>query len=82
MMRIVWLLSIDIARNQKRFYKMTLDPTMLFPVLIKEWGRIGRKKAKKLFVFTSSRLACREWDYTIKKRLQHGYRVLKKTNKD
>jgi predicted DNA-binding WGR domain protein len=55
---------------------------MLFPVLIKEWGRIGRKKAKKLFVFTSSRLACREWDYTIKKRLQHGYRVLKKTNKD
>jgi len=74
---VIRLHSIDIFENRKRFYKMILDTDMLFPVLTKEWGRMGQQKRKKFSIFTSSDLACKEWDRTVKKRIRHGYRVSK-----
>lgn len=44
--------NIAIVSNRKRFYEMSMDTGMPFPILIKEWGRIGQsEKEKEIYNF-------------------------------
>jgi predicted DNA-binding WGR domain protein len=70
------LTRTDASCNLHRFYVVQLTPTLFGEwTLMREWGRIGSPGTVRATSFERQADAERAEQHTIKRRLNHGYRI-------
>ena len=68
--------SIDPNRNRFRFYRVYLAEDLWGDTaVIKRWGRIGHRPRQQIFWPQSDAELARLLQYTILRRIHHGYRL-------
>lgn len=76
-MSAAYLEKIDHARGQKRFYVLTVAPTLFGQwAVIKEWGRIGQAGTVRQTWFESESEALSASAKTAKTKERRGYRAV------
>ena len=66
----------DPARNQARFYRLGLTPTLFGDwALIREWGRIGRPGRRKTDYHPDQVAAEKMMARLVRRRQRHGYQA-------
>jgi predicted DNA-binding WGR domain protein len=69
------LRCIDPANNKRRFYAMSIEPTLFGEwSLVREWGRIGRGGRVRRDVFRSAGEALDALAALAEKKVRRGYR--------
>ena len=65
------------ARNQKRFYTITVTPTLFGSwALVREWGRIGQPGTVRETGFETEGEACEAGEQWRQRKEKCGYRVV------
>jgi predicted DNA-binding WGR domain protein len=73
---MAFLTRIDPTRNIDRFYIVDITPTLFGEwALVREWGRRGSPGTMRLSSYQRRNEAETAEQRTIKRRLQHGYRI-------
>lgn len=68
------LRRIDVARNMRRFYMLSIQPTLFGGVsLIRNWGRMGTNGQVKLETFENSEDAEEAFGRLVRSKLRRGY---------
>jgi predicted DNA-binding WGR domain protein len=62
--------------SHSKFYHLETDLVLFNVCLRREWGRIGRKKRKKVEYYKTWKGAERVYQRLGQLRIQHGYRVV------
>ena len=69
--------SIDPAANRRRFYDLVWQPTLFGEgALVRTWGRQGQPGTTRATVYPDRDGAQAEIRQVVRRRLQHGYRVI------
>lgn len=72
----VYLERIDGARNMARYYRLSVAETLFGEwVMIREWGRIGRRGQSREHCCGSADEACELVKTHTMQRLKRGYRT-------
>ena len=75
-MQSIILYRIDPSRNMRRFYRLDLDRDMFgFWVLIRQWGRIGRRGQHQATSFVSKDEAVSALQNQTRAKQLRGYKV-------
>ena len=76
-MNVAYLEKIDPARNQMRFYAVTVAPTLFGQwAVVKEWGRIGQAGTVRQTWFESESEAISAGAVAASKKERRGYRAV------
>lgn len=69
------LVSINLAVNRQRYYRIAVEPTLLGPVCVTRiYGRLGGKEKRMAPIECESEdQALRQAQRLIKKRIKRGY---------
>ena len=68
---------IEPEADRRRFYDLCWQPTLFGEgALVRTWGRLGRPGTTRASFYHDRDQALREIRQTIRRRLQHGYRVI------
>lgn len=74
----VHLASVDPSRNRYRFYTLTWQPSLFGGgAIVRHWGRIGTKGQWRAIFFGTREEAQETVEETLKRRLGHGYQVVR-----
>ncbi len=69
--------SRDPAENRHRFYDLTWQPTLFGEgALVRTWGRQGQPGTTRATFYPDRARAEAEVRQVVRRRLQHGYRVI------
>ena len=69
--------SVDPAENRRRYYDLTWQPTLFGDgALVRTWGRQGRPGTTRATFYRDRDQAQPEIGAVVRRRLQHGYRVV------
>ena len=69
--------SSDPAENRHRFYDLTWQPTRFGEgALVRTWGRQGQPGTSRATFYPDRACAAAEVRQLVRRRLQHGYRVI------
>ncbi len=69
--------SSDPAENRHRFYDLTWQPTLFGEgALVRTWGRQGQPGTSRATFYPDRSCAQAEVRQVVRRRLQHGYRVI------
>ena len=72
-----YLEKIDPSRNQKRFYAVTVVPTLFGQwAMVREWGRIGQAGTIRQTWFESESEALSAGAMAASKKERRGYRAV------
>ncbi len=76
-MSTAYLEKIDPARGQRRFYALTVAPTLFGHwALVREWGRIGQAGTVRQTWFESESEARSAGAKAARKKERRGYRMI------
>jgi len=64
---------VDQARNKKAFYMLSIERGLFCFMLVRRWGRIGRRGRSLSKCFLCETDILREYKRLHRKRLQRGY---------
>lgn len=67
----IYLESINKKKNRLRYYEIEYRDT----IVLRKWGRIGRKGREKRDCFTSPEKALAFFNRTLATRIRHQYKV-------
>ncbi len=68
---------VDPAENRHRFYDLTWQPTLFGEgALVRTWGRQGQPGTTRATFYPDRAGADAEVRQVVRRRLQHGYRVI------
>jgi predicted DNA-binding WGR domain protein len=72
---MTYLQKIDPDRNMHRFYRATVAPTLFGEwALIREWGRIGSPKGRRLYIwFPDETSALSAYQKILMQKARRGY---------
>lgn len=62
--------------SKRRFYRLSAQPGLFGPVLIREWGRIGTSGRLMVSPCTDEKELSAAWREHFTTRLRHGYQVV------
>ncbi len=69
--------NVDLAENRHRFYDLTWQPTLFGDgALVRTWGRQGQPGTTRATFYPDRACAEVEVRQVVRRRLQHGYRVI------
>ena len=69
--------SVDLAENRRRFYDLTWQPTLFGDgALVRSWGRQGQTGTSRATFYPDRACALPQIRQVLRRRLQHGYRVV------
>ena len=75
---IAHLVNVDPDKNRYRFYQLTWQPSLFGGgAIVRRWGRIGTEGRWRPLFFASREGAQETVEEILKRRLGHGYRVVR-----
>lgn len=72
------LVSVDPDKNRHRFYTLTWQPALFSGgAIVRRWGRMGTEGRWRPLFFGSRESAQKTVEETLKRRMAHGYQVVR-----
>jgi len=63
------------STSHRKFYRLTLEPSLFYVRLHRQWGRIGTRGRQKDDLYDTWPEAIRAFRSLTRRRLRHGYRT-------
>lgn len=71
-----WAYYEKVIGKQQRWYRISLQQGLFGPILIREWGRLGRRGRQRIDMFTTEDECIAVMGKHTRQRERHGYKLV------